>query len=89
VQFKEFKWKYISTKHFNIYYYGGGNSLAHNAARYAETNYENLSDAIGYPSYSRINLIVYNSIIDLQQSNIGIENAQFVGGETDLIKAKI
>lgn len=89
VQFKEFKWKYISTKHFNIYYYGGGNSLAHNAARYAETNYGNLSDAIGYPSYSRINLIVYNSIIDLQQSNIGLENAQFVGGETDLIKAKI
>jgi hypothetical protein len=89
LQFKEFKWKYISTKHFNIYYYGGGNSLAHNAARYAETNYEQLSDAVGYPSYSRINLIVYNSIIDLQQSNIGLENAEFVGGETDLIKAKI
>ena len=89
LQFKKFNWKYISTKHFNIYYYDGGNSLAHNAARYAEANYGTISDAVGYPSYSRINLIIYNSSIDLQQSNIGLENAQFVGGETDLIKAKI
>ncbi len=89
LQHKTFRWKHISTKHFNIYYYDGGNSLAHNAARYAETNYESVSSLIGYPSYSRINLIVYNSVIDLQQSNIGLGNAQFIGGETELIKAKI
>lgn len=89
LQHKEFKWKSINTQHFKIYYYNGGSSLAHEAAKFCEKSYEQLSKNIGFQSRSQISLLIYNSIIDLQQSNIGLESPNFVGGRTNLIKAKI
>ena len=89
LQHKEFKWKSITTQHFRIYYYNRGNSLAHEAAKYCEKNYEKLTNIIGYPSYSKISILVYNSVIDLQQSNVNLDTPNFTGGQTDLIKAKI
>ena len=89
VQYKKFEWKMITTKHFTIYYYGGGNSLAHNTARYAETDYEEITNTIGYLPPAKTTIILYNSISDHQQSNIGLENKNYAGGETNLIKSKI
>ncbi len=89
LQHKEFNWKSITTQHFRIYYYNRGSSLAHEAAKYCEKNYEKLTNLIGYPSYSKISILVYNSVIDLQQSNVNLDTPNFTGGQTDLIKAKI
>lgn len=88
VQYKKFEWKFISTKHFNIHYYGGGANIAHNAARIAEEDYDRISQLVGYSPYQKITLMVYNSPGDLRQSNIGLQNRAFVGGETQLIKSK-
>lgn len=88
VQYKQFDWKYISTKHFHIYYYQEGANLAHNTARIAEEEYNRITSIIGYTPFHKTNLIVYNSPGDLRQSNIGIQNRAFVGGETQLIKQK-
>lgn len=88
VQYKDFKWKYISTKHFNIYYYQEGANIAHNAARIAEEDFSRLTSIIGYTPFSKITLMVYNSPGDLRQSNIGLQNRAFVGGETRLVKQK-
>lgn len=89
VQHKQFDWKYISTKHFNVYYYIGGNDLAHNTARHLETSFEKITHAIGYLPFERINILVYNSDSDLQQSNISLTNSFSAGGETEFIKSQI
>ena len=88
VQYKEFKWKYITTKHFNIYYYQEGANIAHNTARIAEEDFDKITSIIGYTPFSKITLMVYNSPGDLRQSNIGLQNIAFVGGETRLVKQK-
>lgn len=91
VQYKNFRWNYIISKHFRIYYYQGGNELAHNAARFAEEDLERITSLIGFDvdEGRKITLIIYNSKIDLQQSNIGIEQYNLIGGETKLIKTKV
>ncbi len=89
VQHREFEWKLISTDNFNIYYYIDANNVAYNAARYAEEDFDRITDQIGYTPYTKVTLIIYNSITDLQQSNIGLVEKAFVGGETQLLKSKI
>lgn len=88
VQYKSFDWKYISTEHFHIYYYQEGANLAFNVARIAEEDYSRISKIVGYYPFRKINLMVYNSPGDLRQSNIGIQERAFIGGETRLIKSK-
>ncbi len=91
VQYKNFDWRYIVSEHFIVYYYQGGNELAHNAARFAEEDIERITRLIGFDidEGKKIILIIYNSKIDLQQSNIGIDDYYLVGGETKLIKKKV
>lgn len=89
IQYKKFDWKSIETKNFIVYYYSGGNSIAHNTARFAEENFENVAGLVGYHPYQKSSLIVYNSVSDLQQSNINLKGKAFVGGKTDLVKSKI
>ncbi len=89
VQYAQKKWKYISTKNFNVYYYIGGNSLAYNTARHLEEQYNQITQTIGYLPYNKINVLVYTSDADFQQSNISLENNFSAGGETKLIKSKI
>ncbi len=88
VQHKSFDWKYISTEHFHVYYYQEGANLAFNVARIAEEDYSRISKIVGYYPFRKINLMVYNSPGDLRQSNIGIQERAFIGGETRLIKSK-
>ncbi len=89
VQYKKYDWKFLQTANFRIYYYYGGNRLAHNAARYLEEDFEKITEQIGYYPPSKITVIIYNSVTDLQQSNIGLNNKVYAGGETDLIKSKL
>lgn len=88
VQYKKFNWKYISTKHFYIYYYFGGAEIAHNAGRIAEKQYDNILSLTGARPDDKITLIMYNCIEDKQQSNIGLEDFRQLGGQTDLFKTK-
>lgn len=89
LQFKNFDWKNISTQNFRIYYYSGGNSIAYNAGRILEKEFSRITDLVGYLPRNKVTIILYNSISDYQQSNIGLVYQDFHGGETDLIKAKI
>ncbi|MBF8963459.1 hypothetical protein I0P70_09390 [Pontibacter sp. FD36] len=90
IQYKNFDWKLYSTQNFNIYFYAGGDQSARNAAEYAERELKRITSFIGYYPYSKITLIVYNSMTDLKQSNIGMQRDQFqTGGETLFIKNKL
>jgi len=72
IQYKNFDWKTIRTENFEIFYYQGGTEIAQFAARYAESDFQRMTDLLGYTPYSKIKLFIYNSIEDLQQSNVEV-----------------
>ncbi len=90
VQYKQFDWKYISSRNFDIYFYDGGYQTAQLTAEYAEADFPKVIDLVGFSPYSKIQIFVYNSITDLQQSNIGVNDQDFaIGGQTEFIKSEI
>jgi hypothetical protein len=91
IQYKDFDWKRISTPNFEIHFYQEGTEIAHLAARFAESDYDRIADLLGYTPYSKTKVFIYNSIADLQQSNVGLhnENAILIGGQTNFIKSQV
>jgi Tol biopolymer transport system component len=90
VQYKVFKWKYLQTKHFDIYFYQGGEKLAQFTGHVAEHALANMTENLDYSIPQRIPIIVYNSHIDFQQNNVVDEFLpEGVGGVTELFKNRI
>ncbi len=90
IQYKRFDWLIYGTANFNVYYYAGGQEAARNAAEYAERELRRVSSLIGYYPYAKTTILLYNSVGDLRQSNIGLDDAHYqTGGETSLSKNRI
>lgn len=90
IQYKKFDWLYYSTTNFDIYYYAGGGDYAKQAVDFLEEEFNRLTDILGYAPYAKTKIFLYNSIHDLQQSNKGIDGANFtIGGQTDFIKLQM
>ncbi|WP_400194204.1 hypothetical protein [Hymenobacter sp. B81] len=87
LQYKDFDWQLLSTQNFTVYYYSGGELAARRAAEYAETELQRITALIGYYPYSKTTLILYNSVGDLRQSNVGLDADKYgTGGETSLLR---
>lgn len=87
VQYRTFQWQYISSDNFDVYFYGDRRRVATEAAQYLESEFDRITDLIGYPPYLKTKVFLYNSVTDMQQSNMGILGKQYrVGGETEFIK---
>ena len=69
VQYSEFDWKILKTKHFDIYYYDDFYELAEIGAEYAEQAFDEYK--VKFNSYitRRIPLIFYNTSLHFQQTN--------------------
>ncbi|MDW7695887.1 translocation protein TolB [Flammeovirgaceae bacterium SG7u.111] len=90
VQYKDKEWNYISTMNFDIYFYDGGYDVAKLAAQFAEEDFDRITDMVGFSPYNKTKILIYNSIIDLQQSNIGIYYQGYsVGGQTRFIHSEV
>ncbi len=90
VQYKNFDWKYISTTNFEIYYYGNSSDLAIKAGTYAEESFPRITNLIGYMPDEKVKIILYTTVSDKIQSNIGLANQEImIGGQTVLVKTKI
>jgi Tol biopolymer transport system component len=72
VQHKTFKWKIFRTTNFEIYHYQGGTNLARLTAQYAESEFDKITDVLGWTPYSRVKIFLYNSPAELEQSNMGL-----------------
>lgn len=70
VKYKDFDWKYIQTRHFDIHFYEGAYETAEFAAAVMESSYAEISEELNYNLQQRIPLFIYNSQNDLQQTNI-------------------
>lgn len=90
VQYEEFDWRFLSSENFDVYFYRGGESIAKEVVEYLEDEFDRITDLIGYPPYSKTKVFLYNSVSDLQQSNVGIDQAGVSpGGETQFIRPYI
>lgn len=90
VQYKNFNWRFYSSDNFDIYFYDGGQDNALIAAKFLEKEFERITDIIGYAPYSKTKIFLYNSNMDLLQSNVGVGGNKYtVGGQTDFIKSQV
>ena len=90
IQYKNFNWYFYSTNNFDIYYYPGGQEYVLEAIDFLEDEFVNLTDRLGYAPYSKTKIFIYNSIHDLQQSNVGIDGTLYtIGGRTEFVKLQL
>lgn len=90
IQYKNFDWRFFASDNFEIYFYDGGDRIARQAAEYLEAEFVRLTDLVGYAPYAKTKVFVYNSVTDLQQSNIGYSESQFEqGGQMNFVKPNV
>jgi len=90
VQYTDFEWKVLKTKHFDIYYYDEMEELAERGAKYAEESYAYLENKFNFAVTRRIPLIFYSSHLHFQQTNV-IPNhiPEGVGGFFEFLKGRV
>lgn len=92
VQYNDFLWTFYRFKNFDTYYYLGGQELAVYAGRTADAEIEQLEKLFDYRINGRFQLIIYNRLSDLKQTNIGLEGEEQntnTGGLTRIVGNKI
>ncbi|GAA4451859.1 basic secretory protein-like protein [Nibrella saemangeumensis] len=90
IQYRQFDWKLVKTANFEIYFYQDGNQLANLAAQYAESEFDRITELLGYTPYNRIKVFLFNSPQELAQSNIGLStHGDLNGREIDLAKSRL
>ncbi len=90
VQYTDFEWHVLKTKHFDIYYYPEMKDLAEYGASFAEESYTILEQKFNHSVNSRIPLIFYSSHLHFEQTNT---TAGFipegVGGFFEFLKGRV
>lgn len=91
VQYQDFKWRFVQSKHFDVYFYEGGEGIAQFTADAAESALVKIKPLFGdYEIQNRISFVVYNSHNQFQQTNVLDEYmSEFTGGVTELFKNRI
>lgn len=90
VQYQRFQWQYLQSRHLDIYFTSGGEYLARFAALVGEKALRSIQQTLGHRISRRIALIVYNSHVEFQQTNVVWEFLpEGVGGVTELFKNRV
>ena len=90
VQYSEFKWEYIQSKHFDVYFTQGGREIAEFAATAAESAYVTISYTLRWDLQKRISFIIYNSHNDFQSTNVSLSYLfEGIVGFTELFKNRV
>lgn len=90
IQYRSFDWLYLSGEHFDVYYYDGRRAVATEALHYLESEFDRITDLIGYAPYYKTRIFLYNSLADQRQSNVGLNRTEYtVNGEIEFVKPYI
>jgi len=90
VQYKDFPFSRLTTNHFDIYFYPGGEPLAEFAKEVLEEAYSQLSEGLHHQIKNRIPLILYNCPNDFAQTNVTLQIIEeAVGGFSELFKNRM
>ncbi len=72
VQYKEFLWTYYKFPDFDIYFYRNGRPLANFISEYAAEQIPKMENKMGVNLDRKIKFIVFNTLNDMKQTNIGL-----------------
>jgi Tol biopolymer transport system component len=90
MQYQDFNFKILESRHFDIYYYPDEEKAAKIAARMAERWYARYLKMFGFGLSSRQPIILYSSNPQFQQTNVVYEDiSEGVGGFTEPLKRRI
>ncbi|MDX9751321.1 MAG: hypothetical protein RBT71_09605, partial [Flavobacteriales bacterium] len=92
VQYQEFLWQQYRFDDMEVYFYKGGRDLARYTAQSATRHLAELERAFDFALDERLQFIVYSSLTDFRQSNIGLEGVgadNNIGGMTRIVGTKI
>jgi len=90
VNYKMHEWYFIQTKHFDIYYYKGSETIAEFAAHSAEKALASINGEFNYKLANRISILVYASHNDFQETNTTDEYlSKGIGGFTEPFKNRV
>ena len=76
VQYKDFNFSYYPSDHFVTYFYQGGQDVGKYVVNAAEEYYDELAQQLDVKVKAKTDIIVYNTLEDLNQTNIGIQPFQ-------------
>lgn len=77
IQHKNIEWYYYSSNNFEVYYYEGGGNNARMAIQYLESEFERLTQLIGYVAYTKPKIFIYNSPEEILHSNVNLNVDMF------------
>ncbi len=90
IQYRPFKWQVLTSQNFEVYFYEGGQQTATLAAQLAESDFDRVTEILGYSPFSRTKIFVYTSTQDLNQSNVGLNlSSEREIKEENLAKSRI
>jgi hypothetical protein len=90
VQYHDFDWLSYESENFITYYYPGGQELGKFIVLAAEDRMQDLEDRLDYRINDKIEILVYNDITDLAQTNIGLDEETYnLGGTNKIIGSKL
>ena len=90
VQYKDFDFKVLATRHFDIYYYPEEQLAVEQASRMAERWYTRLSRVLGHQLTRRQPIVLYASHTHFEQTNVlsGFIG-EGTGGVTEIMKRRV
>jgi hypothetical protein len=90
IQYRPFKWQVLTSQNFEVYFYEGGQQSATLAIQLAESDFDRVTEILGYSPFSRTKIFVYTSTQDLNQSNVGLNlSSEREIKEENLAKSRI
>ncbi|MGY6523664.1 MAG: biopolymer transporter Tol [Mongoliitalea sp.] len=83
VQHKNIEWYLYSSNNFEVYYFDGGMNNARMAIDFLESEFDRLTQMIGYVAYTKPKVFIYNSPEELLQSNLNLNKDEYtIDGQT-------
>lgn len=83
IQHKNIEWYNYTSNNFEVYYYDGGMNNARMAIDYLESEFDRLTQMIGYVAYTKPKIFIYNSKEEIRQSNLDLNKDEFtIDGQT-------
>ena len=70
IQYQNFDWRIYKSPHFDVYYYPEEEPMLQQAVSFAESQYTRLSQILDHEIKFRINLILYRTHMEFEQTNI-------------------
>ncbi len=90
IQYHDFEWSSLKGPNFEVFYHVGGRELGVYTATIAEETIRQVEDFLNYKADGRYQILIYNNIHDLNQTNLGFDLESYnTGGLTRLTGNKV